>query len=214
VVPDLYKIRERLDPQRLIVAVHLRAGDFGSAEAPPRPGEFNRALPREWYRNVVANVAAEFGERAQFLLFSDEVASRDAMLVDNASVVQLPARERPMLSDLLSMAFADLLVCSVSSFSLLAGFLSDHPYAWYAPHLYERGGWRSIWGYESFQQSPGGLTSINVSVAENDVSGEDFGRGFAIQPDGCIPDRLAEILRQRLATKQLRRDLLYYGVVR
>jgi len=47
--------------------------------------------------------------------------------------------------------------------SLLAAFLSDNPYVWFAPHLGDEAGWLSIWGHEPLQRE--GPTHANAATA-------------------------------------------------
>ena len=49
-------------------------------------------------------------------------------------------------SDLLLLASADLLVCSLSSYSLTAAWLGAMPYLWLRDQLHDDDGWLSMWG--------------------------------------------------------------------
>jgi hypothetical protein len=214
VAQDLYVISEALDPERLTVAVHVRASDFASQTSGPVTGQFNTALPGSWYEALIANIDERFGEAVQYLVLSDATESAFLKtLSPRRGVIFPPPRRRAVLSDLFSMVNADLLVCSVSSFSMLAAFLSEKPYVWFEPHLSEHGGWRSLWGHEESQQAPHGLTAHNIKSAEA-ATGSIFGRGVAAGPDGRLPDELLELLEQTALLKRRRHDLLYYGVIR
>jgi hypothetical protein len=209
VATDLYHVRSQLDPGRLTVAMHIRAGDFAALECGPRPGEFNRTIPIEWYSAVAKTVQRILGDRAQFLIFTDDAESEALRkLADRINAVPLPDRDRPLLSDIIAMAQADLLVCSVSSLSMLAAFLSEKSYIWYGPHLREVGDWRSIWGHEPQQQV--GLTYRNATTAPKFNIAT---RGMPADEDGNVPDVLGSVLEQAASLKDARRDLLMYGVV-
>jgi hypothetical protein len=214
VAQDLYLFSKNLDPERLTIAFHVRAQDFRVESEGPAPGQFNMALPNDWYEAVLENFVENLGDTAQYLLFSDAPESPFLKtLMRYKGVVIPPERPQPLLSDLYSMANADALVCSVSSLSMLAAFLSDSPYLWFAPHLNDHGDWRSLWGHEESQQPPHGLTARNItgSAASPDPV---FARGVPVDADGRLSTHLLEQLQQRAFLKQRRNDLLYYGVTR
>ena len=213
VSPDVYAISTALDAERITVAIHYRSGDFESQGEGPRPGEFNKSLPASWYTHVVTAFYEALGDGVQYLVVSDS-PTHDLMaqLPEQARVVIPPTRKRPLLSDLLAMVGADVLVCSVSSFSMLAAFLSERPYIWYEPGLYNSDGWRSIWGHEDYQQPPNGVTAKNIVNANRDRN-DATGRGFAVGVDGRLPQALLEILERQQRLKKQRHDLLYYGVI-
>jgi hypothetical protein len=214
VARDLYRISEVLDPERLTVAVHVRARDFASQSNGPTPGQFNMALPSSWYEAVIANLDHTFGESVQYLVFSDatEITVLKTLTARKGVIIP-PRRRHPLLSDLFSMVNADVLLCSVSSFSMLAAFLSEKPYVWFEPHLSDHGGWRSLWGHEESQQAPRGLTAHNIVSAEA-AADPIFARGVAVGVDGRLPEELLQMLEQTAALKRRRHDLLYYGVIR
>jgi len=214
VAGDLYRIGNMLDPQKLTIGVHLRFGDFARGDGGPQPGIYNMSLPDPWYEGVVGALLDTFPDRAQALLVTDgpdePVVRR---LLERDGVLLPPRRRLPLLSDLASLASADVLVCSVSAFSQLAAFLSDSPYLWFDRHLNDHGGWRSIWGHEAKEQGPTGLTARNLADA---ATSEDavWGRGFGTDDSGRIPTALADLLERRLSLKRRKRDLIYSGVVR
>ncbi|MDD9207454.1 hypothetical protein PU560_13405 [Georgenia sp. 10Sc9-8] len=209
VAGNLYQIEKRLDPRRLTIALHIRAGDFGASHQGPRPGEFNRMVPIGWYRNIARDVRRRIGDAAQFLVFTDDPANPDIRRLSNElRAVPLPERRRPMLSDVLTMAQADLLVCSVSSLSILAAYLSEKPYIWYGPHLGEIGEWQGIWAHEPGQRQ--GLTARNATGTP--LPGL-LTRGMAADEAGVVSGPLTALLEQVLALKDVRRDLIMYGVV-
>jgi hypothetical protein len=212
VARDLYLISEALDPERLTVAVHVRARDFASQSDGPTPAQFNMALPGRWYEAVIENLDGAFGESVQYLIVSDANESELKTLIPRTDVIIPPRRRRPLLSDLFSMVNADVLLCSVSSFSMLAAFLSERPYVWFEPHLGDHRGWRSLWGHEESQQAPRGLTAHNIVSAEA-AADPIFGRGVAVGVDGRLPEELLQLLEQRATLKKRRHDLLYYGVI-
>lgn len=210
VANDLYKFESRLDPEKLTVALHIRAGDFESTTAGPAPGEFNKMLPVDWYAAVCDSISTHFLNHVQFVIFTDDESNESIVRLSNhLGAVPLPARDKPLLSDLEIMATADLLLCSVSSLSMLAAFLSNKPYIWYGPHLGEKNGLRSIWGHEHGQQE--GLTSQNLAKYREDPL---ITRGTPVMEDGVLPDALLTALEYAVAPKKQQVDLLMYGVVK
>ena len=214
VAKDLYTISKTLDPERLTIAFHVRAGDFGAESDGPAPGQFNTAVPSDWYEQVLARFVENFGDTAQYLIVSDGRENPLLKALKRFKGVVIPAERRlPLLSDLFSMVYADAQVCSVSSFSMLAAFLSDRPYVWFAPHLNDHGGWRSLWGHEEAQQAPDGLTARNIAMAAASPD-PGFARGVPVGVDGELSNLLLESLQRRAMLKRRRHDLLYYGVTR
>lgn len=211
VATDLYRIRDRLRRNALTVAMHVRSDGFTVAPEGPRPGEFNRTLPIEWYHAIAEYLRAHFREHLQLIIVADD-PERDEVqrLQDRFGTVQPPARARPLLSDILLMSSADLLVCSVSSLSLFGAFISERPYVWYGPHLNDWGGWRSIWGHER-EQHQGGLTARN-QVSADPVEAL-LTRGVAVGMDGALPEPMMAHLSEVLQLKNRRYDLIEYGLI-
>jgi hypothetical protein len=208
---DLVRIAQAQDESRVLIGVHVRGGDF--LPGPPAPGEFNRRLPTSWYASVVSATCDALGaDRVEVAIIGDETdATRCSEIAGRASVLQLPPRSRPLLSDLAVLASADLLICSVSSFSLLAAFLGDRHYAWYGPHLTEVGGWRAIWAPST--DSDGARTALaNTFVADS----LDLGmpRGVAMADGDPLPPHVITELEVSLARRDRRTDLVHFGVVR
>lgn len=154
VAGDSYKVASRLAPEKITVAMHIRAGDFVAHTEGPGPGQFNTMLPIVWYAAVGKTLRAAFRENIQFVIFTDDDANPSIVsLSQELRAVPLPVRDKPLLSDIHAMSSVDLLVCSVSSLSMFAASISEKPYVWFGPHLGERGGLRSIWGHETSQET-------------------------------------------------------------
>lgn len=205
---DSYKINAQLAPGKLSVALHIRAGDFAANTGGPKPGQFNTMLPLEWYAATGRALRQAFGDRVEFAIFTDDEENPGIVsLAAELRAVHLPPRARPLLSDIHTMASADLLVCSVSSLSMFAAFISNKPYVWFGPHLGTRNGLRSIWGHEDGQVE--GLTAKN---AANYASDPLLTRGTPVMEDGELTDGLLSTLEQALALKDQSRDLVMYGV--
>lgn len=211
VTADLHRIAARWDDAAAVrVAVHVRGGDFAGGGAGPGPGQFNRAVPDRWYVEVCRSLRAELGDGVRFLVLSDGDGAVVRRLVAEVGAVTPPARRRPLLSDVAAMAGADLLVCSVSSLSMFAAFLSGGHYLWYAPQLERTGGWRSIWGREPEQLA--GPTARNRAAAAPPAGRPP--RGVPVEDGGQLPADLPRLLAERAELRDPRHDLLLYGVVR
>lgn len=205
--------RTRLDPDRLVVAVHIRAGDFKAAdEHTDYRGCFNRALPLAWYMAVCDQLRRRFGNKVQFQLFTDGQPAALAPFIERFSPVTGFHQRDSVCSDLLAMANADLLVCSVSSYSLWGAFLSRAPYVWFAPQLQEEQGMLSLWGHEPAQRPPAGATAqFRAKVAEE--SSACCPRGVPVSEQGEIPLNLLTQLELGLNSRRTATDLVLYGVV-
>lgn len=210
VAGDTFKIASRLSPEKLTVALHIRAGDFAVSTQGPGPGQFNTMLPVDWYAATGKSLRAAFGENIQFVIFTDDETNPGIVsLAKELEAVPLPVRSKPLLSDIHAMASADLLICSVSSLSMFAAFISEKPYIWYGPHLGRSGGLRSIWGHEEGQLN--GLTATNAAAYNKDPL---VTRGTPVMEDGTPTDGLLANLDHALALKSQSRDLIMYGVTR
>jgi hypothetical protein len=209
---NLFELDQRVGTDRLRIGLHIRRGDFGNlgTELSYR-GRFNIQIPLDWYVEVAVNLSRALGDRASFIAISDATED-DLALLTRAVPCQLTSKQQYRdVSDLLALASCDFLVCSISSYSLWAAFLSDARYGWYAPNLTLHGGLGSIWGHEAEQQAPGSPTqqALEKVAAEPEPH---HARGVAIGEDGAVPDELIADLQRRAAFKRPATDLLRYGV--
>ena len=205
VARDVYSIDRLRHRDRLLVALHVRAGS-GFDERPPGPGEFNRRLPAAWYAQAVGAVVDTIGaDRVEVALVGDVLeAELGEQLAGRSTLLPLPTRRRPLLSDLHTLVSADLLVCSVSSFSLLAAFLGDMPYIWYAPQLSEIPGGLAVWREA---EAPVFKPSVGAPTLRRPP------RGVQLTEGEPLPGHLVEELEARLAGRSRSNDLIYGGVV-
>ena len=218
---NMYRVLSRLDRSRLQVAVHIRSkGDGFSAPAQTKEqrGKFNLLVPGDWYLWVCRAVREAFGERVQFWFFSDRPNPVFEEGVERFNPSQIICTGRTECSDLLLMAQADLRLCSVSSYSLAAAFLSDGPYVWYEPQLALSDGTYSLWGHEATQQLESSSTARSRAFVRCLCA--QYGRsknlpvsflGAAMDIGDPLPDQLLELLEQRLREKETRTNLLEYG---
>lgn len=209
---NLLRLRERLDPGKLTVGIHVRRGDFEPSRPPQSyQGCVNVALPLDWYRRVAESIHDRLGEDVQFLVVSDAPAQALQSLTQGLPCVLTGDLPDADCSDLLALARADLLVCSNSSYSLWAAFLSAAPYLWYGPQLHRHPqGFLSIWGYEEGQRGPDSPTQRAIQAGC--VPPGTASRAHVVWHDGQVPAlALEQALRHRPAPAC--RDLVRYGVV-
>ena len=134
---NLLQLRTRIDPHKILVAMHVRLGDF----APPRAAgdyqsSWNVSLPIEWFCKIAAELQRTFADRWQLLVISDGSPEQLQPLIGAFPCITSADLAHGDCSDALALAGADLLVCSTSSYSWLAAFLSAAPYLWFAPNLH------------------------------------------------------------------------------
>jgi len=212
---NLLKIASRLDHHKLVVAMHVRLGDFGAAlpEIAEYQGKFNLALPLSWYRNIALSIKNTLGDDVQFLVISDGTPEQLKPLLDGLDAVTTGDIPDSDCSDLLALAKADLLVCSVSSFSSMAAFLSQKPYLWFEPNLQRHGeGFYSIWGHEPAQQVTGGATRKALDNMAFQV-GAVLSRGTPVGMSGEVPFDFLDSLVAGKRKQHGDSDLVQYGVV-
>jgi hypothetical protein len=212
-VSNIHATLRNVDPDKLLVAVHIRGGDFtpASNEGDYR-GRFNVALPLDWYMDTCVSLDQALPRRIQFLLLTDAGEASVKPFLDRFDALTTSHLSHTAPSDLLLMGMADAVVCSVSSFSMWGAFLSDAPYFWFAPNLQAHGEYASLWGNEPEEQN-GGVTDRNLRGLlehRNDVG--KLSRGVPIGVDGMIPGSAVEVLEARLRTRAMSRDLIYSGV--
>lgn len=213
---NLRTIARRLDPARRTVGMHVRLGDFAVPREPQAyRGQFNISIPIEWYCRVASSLVEELGDTVQFLIASDGTAEQLRPMTEQFRCVLTTDIPESDCSDLLALAHADLLVCSVSSFSAWAASLSRSPYLWFEPSLHRHEeGFYSIWGHEARQRCDGGETRRALQCWQQ--------RPF-LRPRGWPVPMSGEVAHEAMATLRDRHlprwathtaaDLVHYGVV-
>jgi hypothetical protein len=194
------------EPEEAVrIGVHVRAGDFSAAEL--EPGVFNAQLPLDWYLETITSLVNRVGGPVQVL-----VASQDPTLTlaDERGLADVRQLSGTSVQDLSALASCDVIVPSISSFSLLAIFLSEALYVWPAQHLNEVDGWRDIWGHEPRQVS--GPTARSRQTARS----QDLKvfRGISRSGGEPWPDWFVHQIRVRAQLRRQEQDLTQYGVTR
>jgi hypothetical protein len=203
--PSWLNFRDQFEG-RLHVAIHLRAGDFQESTHGPLPGDFNKVLPAQWYMAVLNALEGQPDLDIRYSIHTDSPGSDITKgiltrLGNRAYVTRMQAK-----SDVMAMASADLLICSVSSLSMLAGFLSNAPYIWFKPQLTPLANCLTLWGGQSDL-----VTRESVSlVGSGALTGA---RGFAFAVDTPLPTSLVEIAMAHAVCRWKSTDLLQHGAI-
>jgi hypothetical protein len=220
---NVYQINSQLDRSRLFVAVHMRSGGEGflgvSGNESAR-GKFNLLVPGEWYLWVCEALQKKYGSQIQFRFFTDRGGPAFDEAVRRFNPGQTVQKGLTECSDLLLMTQADLRVCSVSSYSLTASFLSGGPYLWYEPQLTLSQGFYSLWGDEKSQKAENGLSSRSAKYVSDAMASGSAGQdapitflGTAMDIGDPLSESLVNLLEQRLSSQDPRTNLLEYGCV-
>lgn len=210
---NLLTLRARLAEDKPLVGMHIRMGDF----APPVDvAQYrkvpNASLPLEWFHAVAASLHRAFEGDWQLLLITDGTQDQMRPLLDAFPCVTTADLSDNDCSDLLALAGSDLLVCSASTYSALAAFLSDAPYLWFAPSLHSHPeGCYSTHGFKEERARPQGPTAEAVRRFENPPR-PWRSRGIAVDMDGKVPADILQYVLLRRELRQAHSDLVRSGV--
>ena len=217
---NVFQVSAKLAPGKLFAAVHMRTGgDFSPiSEGESARGKFNRRVPGVWNMWVCEALLKHFGDRIEFRFFTDQGGPDFEEAVRRFNPGQSVQEGLTECSDLLLMTMADIRICSISSYSLVASFLSGGPYLWYEPQLTLTGELYSLWGAEPRQMENGSLSQRSrafVSSLTVDAPAEkglpvDF-MGTAMDIGDELPRNLVYALENRLRSVDPRTNLLEYG---
>lgn len=215
---NLLRLRERIDADKILVGMHVRLGDF----KPPLPPDAERApdyratanvsLPLEWFRAIAASLRRQLGDELQFLVVSDGTQEQLRPLLQAVPCISTGDMANRDCSDAIALADCDLLVCSASTYSHLAAFLSDSPYIWFAPNLYEHP--------EGCYSAGNPAADLGRQDSPRMRAVREFGaartgwpsRGIGLGLEGAIPASLIETLLRRRAWRRWQADLTRSGV--
>jgi hypothetical protein len=214
---NLLRVRERIDADKILVAMHVRLGDF---KPPTATSDYrcvaNVSLPLEWFEAIAASLRQSLGEQLQFLLVSDGRREQLQPLLDGFPCITTADLPYGDCSDVLALAGADLLVCSASTYSHLAAFLSDSPYIWFAPNLFAHPeGYCSLGDPTADLARPDSarVRAVRQLVTEPRSGSGVIARGIAVDLDGVVPTALIETLRERRVYRRWQTDLVRGGVI-
>ncbi len=145
-VANLFQLQGRVGDAPLLIGVNIRLTDF----AVPTPetdfrGLWNTRVPMPWYFAVCRALRGALGELSRFLLVTDGSPEELREFIDEFRPITTFDMARTDISNLIALSEADLLICSISSYSQWAAFLSNAPYIWYRPHLRPVGKYLTMW---------------------------------------------------------------------
>lgn len=198
---NLYDLEKRLGDDKLTVAVHIRLDDFKPAGSDVDYKRIhNTSLPLEWYMDVCDQLETSIGRQyINFLLFSDGKAEQLKPFVDRFSPITTNHQTNNDISDLIAMSRADLLVASLSSYSVWALALSQAPYIWYRPNA-----WMLDDTFLTTTDDPVMPAYDRLSVS--------LPRGTLFDIGEQLPQPLTEYLKLRLQLKFTPTDIIQNGV--
>ena len=199
---NLYHFEKRVADRELVVAVNIRLTDFAVPTATTDyRGVWNTRIRLDWYKRVCRGLRASLGDAVTFYLVTDGSEDELGEFIEEFRPLTEFDREDKDISSLLIMARADAVVCSISSYSEWAAFLSKAPYIWYRPHLRPVDGYQTIWA--SLGELPG-------AIAHN---GNVYPRGIPAGDDGELPAWLFDHLERRRGMNRVSLDLVKGGGV-
>jgi hypothetical protein len=210
---NLLRLRERIDAGKLLVGMHVRLGDFQPSGDPQSyVASANKALPIDWFCSVARTLDDALGAGWQLLLVSDGTEEQLRPLVSRWPCIITADLAPGDCSDVLALAAADLLVCSASTYSTLAAFLSESPYLWFRPNLYVHPeGCFSIGDFARNRELAGHPT--RAAVEQFSSAGFDgLPRGAAVDIDGQIPPAVIDAAMARLRARRAASDLSRNGI--
>lgn len=187
------------------IGVHVRSGDFTTAALEPEI--FNVQLSLDWYLETLTSLVRRLGGSVDVFVASQGPELRLNGLKGLAGVHHLHGTS---VEDLSALASCDVIVPSISSFSLLSIFLSDALYVWPAQHLHDVDGWRDIWGHEPRQIN--GPTSRSRALAQSEQP--HIFRGIPRSSGEFWPEWFIDQIKLRAHLRRQEQDLILYGVTR
>lgn len=134
------------------IGIHMRRGDFDAMHGDIK-GKYSIAIPTHWYQSVLSRILPILPDNSAVCVFSDSPIDVGELLPTNKRGVQAwqPAFPGHDTADLLALASCDLILCSVSAYSIMAAWLARRPYVWLRDQMHEQGGRFSIWGTEALE---------------------------------------------------------------
>lgn len=193
---NLYLIAARSEAKKLSVGVHVRLGDFlrpEETEADLVEGMCNVRLPLEWYRNVMRELESQLGSNhLQYFVCSDGSHEEIALIFSGRDYVFCSELGNTDISDLIQLSKCDLLICSTSTYSAWAAFLSQAPYVWYVPTDAARMSSSAFWKFKELGME---LPELGTTSA--------IGRGCLVDESGILPRELIDRLRGRIRERTI-----------
>jgi hypothetical protein len=199
---NLYQLDRQIADKRLVVGIHIRMGDFLPVANPTDyQGLWNTRVPLAWYLNVCRQLKAALGDSVTFMLLTDGTEAELRDFINEFQPITNFGQPHAVISDLLSLASADALVCSISSYSMWGVLLSRAPYFWYLPNLRELDGYLTLWQER--------IEGLGDDLPVNEI----LPRGIPLAENGRIPERVLDFLRLKAKLNSVSFDLVKSGGV-
>jgi hypothetical protein len=177
-------------------------GDFLPVANPADyQGLWNTRVPLAWYVNICRQLKVALGNNVTFMLLTDGTEAELKDFVAEFNPITNFGQPHAVVSDLLALATADVLVCSISSYSMWGVMLSGAPYYWYLPNLRELDGYLTLWQER--------IADIGDDLAASEI----LPRGIPLAENGRIPDSVLDYLRLKIKLNSLSLDLVKSGGV-
>jgi len=130
--------------------------DFTPERESTSSGDFNSETPLRFYLSVIENLARMKSVSPVYVQVVTNMKKTEKKILEitnslKANEIEFEIVAGDPLDALKTLIESDLIVPSISSFSLLAIFLSDARYLWPREALFSSKGYLSIWGFESNQ---------------------------------------------------------------
>jgi Glycosyl transferase family 11 len=197
---NLYQLDKQIADKRLIVGIHIRMGDFlPVTNSTEYKGVWNTRVSLAWYLNICRQLKSALGDAVTFMLLTDGTEEELRDFIDEFHPITNFGQPYAVVSDLLALASADVLVCSISSYSMWGAVLSRAPYFWYLPNLQRLNGHLTLW-----QEHVAGF-------GDNTNAEKILPRGIPMAEDSRIPDNVIEYLRMKIKLNSLSHDLIKSG---
>jgi hypothetical protein len=212
---NLHTINSRIDPSKILVGMHVRLGDFAAAgPAAEYRQSASRSLPMQWYHGIASALQRAWGDGWQLLLVSDGEQAQLQPLLDEFPCVITADLANGDCSDALALAAADLLVCSASSYSVMAAFLSDAPYLWFAPNLHRhaQGFYAADGDAPASAAASATRRAIEYFLNEPVQQSGSSGRGVALEIGDAVPAVVLEAAQHHHRWRRWELDLVRGGI--
>lgn len=208
---NMYTFRKKLLPENVNIGIHIRRGDFFKGKVDDYTGKFNTALPIDWYLKVCREIRKVHPKGLSFCLVGDATQEElQPILNEIGGACIRPPQLNSDISDLIALSTCDVQICSVSSFSMWAAFLSSGRYVWFAPNLIKFESRGSIW-----RDLDPGLCDETLRISPSELESRGYlPRGVPVSWDGSIPDELHDYIDRLILLRRRELDLLLQGSVK
>ena len=177
-------------------------------------GSFNRETPVQFYLDSLNFLFKELKSQNTLFKIVTNLNSNDSKIRLLESEIKknnfnFSLVNGDQLECLREIVNSDIIIPSISSFSMLAIFLSKAKYFWPKQNLYLCDNFMSIWGYEKYQQNVGPTAINQIMASKVKPNSTQTYRGMPFPPKDKF-DTLSWLTKKDHSQFS---DLIYYGVV-